>query len=581
MNKIINTLLSFILIISPLSIQASEIVPGANQDKYSNGTSGSGTQYGRDFYLLQGKMIAMAVTAGNMVTCVPLSYHFSHYPFILGGANFMVGEVDNANDNSDYHKRKLDDIKLDEKKLNLAVRGTVTSLEIDAQSTALKNKLDDEIQNKKSMESRLKYAKRSKFLYELAMGLAITEGILNLASFWTGFTPDILICPGLIGGMAMTGMVAVYGAAAMSFDKSNGKVGLNQAAFMALLTGEILIYSAAAIIAVWSAVGRAAYFGLAANVAGDVVDGLEQRITIVDGNIKLLQTLLTDWLKNSNPGDAGIAEGASVPPSMGGDGQPSLHISSPTAGGVAAAAPVRSNQLPACASSSASGMNYSPSACNSPHQFNINLPKMDRPELSQITSQALTFGNEVMRGNTQRADVLAGGMLANASRLKEIRGELMKELNQKLVKAGEKPVDLDAVIKEKHQEMMNGMRSDSLKAGLGMPSPMLSHSSSQPEVKSHSDSIPAAATVTIPKMDAPQLGLNSDTKSDPTGLSDEEKDIMSANYDRNKGDYKTSEDDSLFLVVSKTYVRNLDKVLTRKKKLDDDSASSPSIPSEP
>jgi hypothetical protein len=207
---------------------------------------------------------------------------------------------------------------------------------------------------------------------------------------------------------------------------------------------------------------------------------------------------------------------------------------------------------------------------------------MDRPELSQITSQALTFGNAVMSGNTQRADVLAGGMLAHASRLKVLRGELMKELNQKLVKAGEKPVDLDAAIKEKHQEMMNGMRSDSLKAGLGMPSPMLSHSSSQPEVKNHSDSIPAAsATMSIPKMDAPQLGLNSNSKSDPSGLSDEEKDIMSANYDRNKGDYKTSEDDSLFLVVSKTYVRNLDKVLTRKKKLDDDSASSPSIPSEP
>jgi hypothetical protein len=87
--------------------------------------------------------------------------------------------------------------------------------------------------------------------------------------------------------------------------------------------------------------------------------------------------------------------------------------------------------------------------------------------------------------------------------------------------------------------------------------------------------------MSIPKMDAPQLGLNSNSKSDPSGLSDEEKDIMSANYDRNKGDYKTSEDDSLFLVVSKTYVRNLDKVLTRRKKLDDDSASSPSIPSEP
>lgn len=68
---------------------------------------------------------------------------------------------------------------------------------------------------------------------------------------------------------------------------------------------------------------------------------------------------------------------------------------------------------------------------------------------------------------------------------------------------------------------------------------------------------------------------------DPTGMSDEEKDIMAQNYDRNKGDYNPKEDDTLFQVLSKTYVRNLDKILTRKKKLDEDSASHPSSPSTP
>ena len=64
-------------------------------------------------------------------------------------------------------------------------------------------------------------------------------------------------------------------------------------------------------------------------------------------------------------------------------------------------------------------------------------------------------------------------------------------------------------------------------------------------------------------------------------MSDEEKDRMAANYDRTKSEYKTSEDDTLFQVLSKTYVRNLDKILTRKKKLDEGSASEPSQPSQP
>jgi hypothetical protein len=76
-------------------------------------------------------------------------------------------------------------------------------------------------------------------------------------------------------------------------------------------------------------------------------------------------------------------------------------------------------------------------------------------------------------------------------------------------------------------------------------------------------------------------GNGSGAASNPTGLSDEEKDIMAANYDRRKSEYKTSEDDSLFQVLSKTYVRNLDKILTRKKKLDEGSASFPSEPSKP
>jgi hypothetical protein len=52
--------------------------------------------------------------------------------------------------------------------------------------------------------------------------------------------------------------------------------------------------------------------------------------------------------------------------------------------------------------------------------------------------------------------------------------------------------------------------------------------------------------------------------SDPTGMSDEEKDMMQANLDRNKSEYKTNEDDSLFQVLSKTYQRNLKRILTRK-----------------
>jgi hypothetical protein len=61
-------------------------------------------------------------------------------------------------------------------------------------------------------------------------------------------------------------------------------------------------------------------------------------------------------------------------------------------------------------------------------------------------------------------------------------------------------------------------------------------------------------------------GNDQNGSSNPSGLSDEEKEMMAANYDRNKSDYKPNEEDTLFKVLSKTYMRSLDKILQRKKK---------------
>lgn len=57
---------------------------------------------------------------------------------------------------------------------------------------------------------------------------------------------------------------------------------------------------------------------------------------------------------------------------------------------------------------------------------------------------------------------------------------------------------------------------------------------------------------------------------DGTGLTDAEKDKLMSEYEKNKRDYLGSEEDGLFGKVSKAYVRNLEKVLIKKKKLPND-----------
>lgn len=53
--------------------------------------------------------------------------------------------------------------------------------------------------------------------------------------------------------------------------------------------------------------------------------------------------------------------------------------------------------------------------------------------------------------------------------------------------------------------------------------------------------------------------------TDSSGMNDEEKEVVFANYERQKSIYREDITDSLFERISKAYVRNLDKILVRKK----------------
>jgi hypothetical protein len=192
-----------------------------------------------------------------------------------------------------------------------------------------------------------------------------------------------------------------------------------------------------------------------------------------------------------------------------------------------------------------------------------------------MSQTALEYSNALSSGDMQQANLKASSLLANAGRIQDLKKQMYKSFNDKLKEKGQKPVDFDAMAKAKSNDLMSAMKNSALKSDLNSPSPLLgnSNSSMSADGKKELSSAVANGQMNVPKMEISKFGLgssaSSETRSDPTGMSDEEKDIMAANYDRNKSDYKPNEDDSLFKVVSKTYVRNLEKILTRKKKLEE------------
>ncbi len=77
-----------------------------------------------------------------------------------------------------------------------------------------------------------------------------------------------------------------------------------------------------------------------------------------------------------------------------------------------------------------------------------------------------------------------------------------------------------------------------------------------------------AASVLDSTYTPPKAGDKSDVLIDfdeKPQMNDEEKEVVLRNYESNKSVYKEDSSDSIFERISKAYVRNLDKILTRKK----------------
>jgi hypothetical protein len=68
---------------------------------------------------------------------------------------------------------------------------------------------------------------------------------------------------------------------------------------------------------------------------------------------------------------------------------------------------------------------------------------------------------------------------------------------------------------------------------------------------------------------------NSDENAanDGTGMNDDEKNKLLTAVQNNKDQFQPNEEDGIFKVVSKAYVRNLDRILIRKKKIEPEASN--------
>src|SRR4051794_28252008 len=98
MDKLFSLILSLSLLLSPLNGVAGEV------DAYrtKNGAQiGTGTDAGEAFYIQQMAMLSGSIVGANLFTCIPASYHWSHYVFAAGGASYIAQEIANIGETND------------------------------------------------------------------------------------------------------------------------------------------------------------------------------------------------------------------------------------------------------------------------------------------------------------------------------------------------------------------------------------------------------------------------------------------------------------------------------------------------
>jgi hypothetical protein len=114
-------------------------------------------------------------------------------------------------------------------------------------------------------------------------------------------------------------------------------------------------------------------------------------------------------------------------------------------------------------------MQFSEGACK--RSLRVPRAKFDAslnlPTLKSVTDSGADLAQAVSDGDMARADVLAGKLASNAAKMKDVRDNLLKQLNDKLKAKGKKPLQLDKEINKRISQLESGVNKNLASKGFG------------------------------------------------------------------------------------------------------------------
>lgn len=561
MFKVLTVFLSLQLILAPVAIAQSA------GDQFREGEAKNG---GMDLYAKQILSIGTSAIGANILTSCKLGAMLPSLMIFMGGSLVNIAsEIMGGKALNENHKKRASSLKMLEEKMKQRTGG-------DLQKASLEEALKEEKETLSYINKRKMWALAVTAAY---LAAAIASQIENVRSFnvLDPQQPYIKYVPCTPSGMGKFTGIAVSLAWSMGPSllgaKSEGGM-ISTVGSMLLTLGPQVGILEGLVPAMYSTPNkRAITFGAAAALQGLIVKGLMDRAKVTKQNIEKLENAIAAFKDQTNTTNGLAEDGSSNRPAFDSEG---AQLDPNSGRSFAINQLADGTTLPKeCWSNTSKGMEFSSSACKSP----VRLPSpsfnggINVPTLQSAAKLSNDLAQQVARGDIGAAEASASALGAQAGKLKQIRDNIAKQVNDQLKAKGEKPIDFEGESQKLASQMMSDFNklsgSNSGLAGLGsssssaLDSALTAEADKKEETKVTSAS--GGAGIDVPSATG---GIITEGLVNDPSLSESlvaATDNSNVEYDYDEVDVSDRQDVSIFEQVSNRYMFQYNKLFSREK----------------
>ncbi len=549
---------------------------GSNGDEFRSNPEAKGKESSKK----QLAAMAIGVFGANSLVCGNGGMFPSNIAFAAGALIYIMSEISGGKKHADYLRKKTEDLKIVEEKLKKQGGGGEVQLE------ALESALANEKEILGFINGRKKWLNIISLVFAVATAAAAVEFIIPTPMSPLAVIP--MVCPGSLP-MALATSAAV--GAAFAYFSGGGMKG----AFGAALVSVVVPLAVGNQALNAFTVGRIAFYAASTMIMKSLASDMSKKAQVAQGNIDKLEKALEEFKKSSIPvnrisTDSRVADSGGASSEATGGTQTGRGTLGNNNGDTSTSGNV--NLLPAgtarsteyCATKANGSIDISQKACNDPIRltpatFEANL---NMPDLMKANQTVVDIGNAFTSGDIQSAEINGAKLAAQAGRINQLRDDLMKSTNNRLIASGQKSMDINATAKDQLAQMSNSLKGtdqgtsafladlskgtvelgDDLKGLADIKGETLDLKAADQNNKVQANVAPTSFTE--PSANSPTENATADAnKNSQDTIAKGLSEGLEA-FESSAGDISDNQDESLFKIVSNRYLLNYPTLVKRK-----------------